>query len=121
MRCVSIALMSSSLGRPPSFRLQDSDVSLPAYMDDEYIDETGVKPMPEGQIPQLAPAVELAMLIRISCSAAEKLFAVSKGKSQRNRYSEAVLALEKELNDWKERAPPYICSEFPPAITNLRF
>lgn len=100
----------SSLGRPPSFRLQDSDVSLPAYMDDEYIDETGSKPMPEGHIPQLAPAVELAMLIRISCSVTEKLFSVSKGRGQRGRYVDAVLALEKELMDWKDRAPDYISS-----------
>ena len=105
---VRYGLNRSSLGRPPSFRLQDSDVSLPAYMDDEYIDETGSKPMPEGHIPELAPAVELAMLIRISCSVTEKLFSVSKGRGQRGRYVDAVLQLEKELMDWKDRAPDYI-------------
>jgi hypothetical protein len=104
-----MVLIIRSLGRPASFRLEDSDVPLPAYMDDEYIDETSFRAMPEGHIPQLAPAIELAILIRISCSAAETLFRVSKGKSQRNRYAEAVLALEKELLDWKERVPPYIC------------
>ena len=77
-------------------------------MDDEYIDETGTKPMPEGHIPQLAPAVELAMLIRISCSVTEKLFSVSRKKGQRSLYVDAVLGLEKELLDWKERAPDYI-------------
>jgi hypothetical protein len=96
------------LGRPSSFKLQDSDVSLPAYMDDEYIDENGSKPMPEGHIPQLAPAIELAMLIRINCSATEKLFSVSKGRGQRSRYVDAVLQLEKELMDWKDRTPQYI-------------
>ena len=105
---VRYGLNCSSLGRPPSFRLQDSDVSLPAYMDDEYIDETGSKPMPEGHIPELAPAVELAMLIRISCSVTEKRFSVSKGRGQRGRYVDAVLQLEKELMDWKDRAPDYI-------------
>ena len=77
-------------------------------MDDEYIDETCSKPMPEGHIPQLAPAIELAMLIRISSSVTEKLFSVSKGRGQRSRYVDAVLALEKELMDWKDRAPSYI-------------
>jgi hypothetical protein len=77
-------------------------------MDDEYIDETGSRPMPEGHIPQLAPAVQLAMLIRISCSVTEKLFSVSKGRGQQGRYVDAVLALETELIDWKQRAPNYI-------------
>lgn len=77
-------------------------------MDDEYIDENGSKPMPEGHIPELAPAVELAILIRISCSVTEKLFSVSKGKGQRGQYVDVVLQLEKELIDWKDRAPPYI-------------
>jgi hypothetical protein len=77
-------------------------------MDDEYIDETGSRPMPEGQIPQLAPAIQLAMLVRISSSVTEKLFSVSKGRGQRGRYVDAVLALEKELMDWKDRLPNYI-------------
>jgi hypothetical protein len=77
-------------------------------MDDEYIDETGSKPMPEGHIPQFAPAVELTMLIRISCSVTEKLFSVSKWRGQRGQYVDAVLELEKELLDWKNRAPDYI-------------
>jgi hypothetical protein len=77
-------------------------------MDDEYIDETGSRPMPEGQIPQLAPAIQLAMLVRISSSVTEKLFSVSKGRGQRGRYVDAVLALEKELMDWKDRLPGYI-------------
>jgi len=82
-------------------------------MDDECIDETGSRPMPEGHIPQLAPAVELAMLIRISCSITEKLFSVSKGPGERGRYVDTVLALEKELIDWKDRAPPYISTLTP--------
>lgn len=77
-------------------------------MDDEYIHETGVRPMPEGQIPQLAPAIELAMLIRISSSVTDKLFSVSKGRGQRSRYVDAVLKLERELQEWRDRAPPYI-------------
>jgi hypothetical protein len=77
-------------------------------MDDEYIDETGSKPMPLGHIPQLAPAVELAMLIRIHCSVTEKLFSASKGRVQRGRYVDAVQQLEKELMDWKDRTPDYI-------------
>lgn len=77
-------------------------------MDDEYIDETGSKPMPEGQIPQLAPAIQLAILIRINSSVTEKLFSVFKGRGQRERYVAAVLALEKELMDWKDRLPAYI-------------
>ena len=81
-------------------------------MDDDYIDETGSKPMPEGHIPQLAPAVQLAMLIRISCSVTEKLFSVSKGRGHRGRYVDAVLGLEKELQDWKDRAPSYISIRF---------
>ena len=101
-------LTRSSLGRPPSFRLQDSDVSLPAYMDDEYIDETGSRPMPEGHVPQLAPAVQLAMLIRIKWSATERLFSVSKERGHRGRYVDAVLALENELMEWKNRTPAYI-------------
>lgn len=77
-------------------------------MDDECIDETGSRPRPEGHIPELAPAVELAMLIRISCSVTEKLFSVSKWTGERGRYVDVVLGLEKELIDWKQRAPPYI-------------
>jgi hypothetical protein len=80
------------------------------YMDDEYIDETGTKPMPEGYIPQLAPALHLAMLTRIKCSANEKLFSVARGRSHREQYVDAVLALEKELQEWKDRAPSYINS-----------
>ena len=64
--------------------------------------------MPEGYIPKLAPAIELAMLIRISSNITEKLFSVSKGRGQRGRYVDAVLALEKELQDWKDRTPSYI-------------
>jgi len=64
--------------------------------------------MPEGHIPELAPAVELAMLIRINCSVTEKLFSVSKGRGQRGRYVDVVLQLERELMDWKDRAPDYI-------------
>ena len=64
--------------------------------------------MPEGHIPQLAPAIELAMLIRIRCAVTEKLFSVSKCRGERGRYVDAVLALEKELMDWKDRAPSYI-------------
>jgi hypothetical protein len=89
-------------------------------MDDEYIDETGSKPMPEGHIPQLAPAIELAMLIRISCSATEKLFSVSKGRGERGRYVDAVLALERELMDWKDRAPNYISASFGYSLLILR-
>lgn len=89
-------------------------------MDDEYIDENGSKPMPEGHIPELAPAVELAMLIRISCSVTEKLFSVSKGKGQRGQYVDVVLQLEKELIDWKDRAPPYISTLAPCYLANLR-
>ena len=77
-------------------------------MDDDYIDEIGSKPMPEGHIPQLAPAVQLAMLIRINCSVTEKLFSVSKARGQRGRYVDAVLQLENELMEWKDRAPEYI-------------
>jgi hypothetical protein len=82
-------------------------------MDDDYIDETGSRPMPEGHVPELAPAVELAMLIRISCSVTEKLFSVTKGPGERGRYVDVVLALEKELIHWKERAPPYISTLTP--------
>lgn len=64
--------------------------------------------MPEGHIPELAPAVELAMLIRIRCSVTEKLFGACKGTGERGRYVDVVLALEKELIDWKDRAPSYI-------------
>lgn len=77
-------------------------------MDDEYIDESGTRPMPEGQIPQLAPAIELAMLIRISSSVTDKLFSVSRGRGRRKRYVDAVLELEKELQEWRDRAPRYI-------------
>jgi len=96
-------------------------VSLPAYMDDEYIDESGARPMPEGQIPQLAPAIELAMLIRISSSATDKLFSVSRGRGQRSRYVDAVLELEKELQNWRDRAPPYISKNRCKALTNIDF
>lgn len=89
-------------------------------MDDEYIDENGSKPMPEGHIPELAPAVELARLIRINCSVTEKLFSVSKGKGQRGQYVDVVLQLEKELIDWKDRTPPYISTLAPCYIANLR-
>jgi hypothetical protein len=64
--------------------------------------------MPEGQIPQFAPAIELSMLIRISCSVTDKLFSVSKGRGERNRYVDVVSSLEKELQEWKDRVPPYI-------------
>jgi hypothetical protein len=77
-------------------------------MDDDYISENGSIPMPEGHIPQLAPAIELAMLIRISSSVSDKLFSVSRGRGQRSRYVDAVLALERELQDWKDRVPSYI-------------
>lgn len=77
-------------------------------MDDEYIDESGTRPMPEGQIPQLAPAIELAMLIRISSSVTDKLFSVSRGRGRRKRYVDAVLELENELQEWRDRAPRYI-------------
>jgi hypothetical protein len=82
-------------------------------MDDDYIDETGSRPMPEGHVPELAPAVELAMLIQISCSVTEKLFSVTKGLGERGRYVDVVVALEKELIDWKEQTPPYISSLTP--------
>lgn len=77
-------------------------------MDDEYIDETASRPMPEGHMPQLAPALQLAKLIQINSSITEKLFSVSRGRDHRARYVDAVLGLEKELQEWKDQAPNYI-------------
>jgi len=69
--------------------------------------------MPVGHVPELAPAVQLAILIRINCSVTEKLFSVSMGKGQRGRYVDAVLQLEQELMVWKDRAPDYISTWSP--------
>ncbi|TLD36974.1 hypothetical protein E2P81_ATG02756 [Venturia nashicola] len=101
------------LGLPHSLSAEDIDQELPAEVDDEYITENGILPMPEGQVSFMAAANAHTKLVQILDKIVHYVYPL-KGSGSKTpgrgakSYSVSyakILEIEKDLKDWQDELP----------------
>jgi Fungal specific transcription factor domain len=101
------------LGLPHSLSADDIDQELPSEVDDEYITEEGIFPMPEGQISFMAAANAHTKLVQILDKIVHYVYPLKgsgsmiQGKATKS-YSVSyakILEIEKDLKNWQDELP----------------
>jgi hypothetical protein len=101
------------LGLPHSLSADEIDQELPAEVDDEYITEEGILPMPEGQISFMAAANAHTKLVQILDKIVRYVYPLKgsgskiPGKTAKS-YSVSyakILEIEKDLKVWQDELP----------------
>ncbi|KAE9972497.1 hypothetical protein BLS_004014 [Venturia inaequalis] len=101
------------LGLPHSLSAEDIDQELPAEVDDEYITEKAILPMPEGQVSFMAAANAHTKLVQILDKIVHYVYPLRGSGSKTSgrgakSYSVSyakILEIEKDLKDWQDELP----------------
>lgn len=101
------------LGLPHSLSAEDIDQELPAEVDDEYITEDAILPMPDGQVSFMAAANAHTKLVQVLDKIVHYVYPL-KGSGSKTpgrgakSYSVSyakILEIEKDLKDWQDELP----------------
>lgn len=101
------------LGLPHSLSDDDIDQELPTEVDDEYITEEGILPMPEGKISIMAGANAHTTLVAILSKIVRYVYPL-KGSSTKipgkavNHYTVSyakIVEIEQDLKEWQDKLP----------------
>ncbi|KAF2232946.1 hypothetical protein EV356DRAFT_568417 [Viridothelium virens] len=98
------------LGLPITLSDDDIDQDLPTEVEDEYITETEIKPMPKGTTTIVQGSNAHLQLVRIMNKIVRIVYPI-KNAQQRGHMSQYTVSmqkireLEKDLQDWKEKLP----------------
>jgi hypothetical protein len=101
------------LGLPHSLGDDDIDQEFPTEVDDEYITETGIHPMPEGEISFMAGANAHTTLVQILAKIVRYVYPLrgsgpsTSGKVVKS-YSVSyakIVEIERDLKDWQDKLP----------------
>ncbi|KAK7205630.1 fungal-specific transcription factor domain-containing protein [Myxozyma melibiosi] len=100
------AFSSAALGMPPILRLDDIACEYPTDIDDEFMsDKTEhCTPLPNKET-KVSAAIELARFSRVLSRILTSLYY---SPSNSTRSYNKILALDKELNDWRDRVVPHL-------------
>lgn len=112
--------VGAMLGLPLTLADEDTDQDLPTEVDDEFITETQILPMPAGRVSLIAAANGNIKLSRIVANIMRHIYPIKGFQSREDNpgrtYSISygkVRELENELHEWMESLP----SEFRPGAT----
>lgn len=102
------------LGLPHTINAGDIDQEYPLEVDDEYITETEIKPMPSGRVPLQAASNAHTDLVNILEKIVRYVYplrgtgASQDGKQVHNQYSVAytkIREIEGDLQEWQDKLP----------------
>lgn len=116
--------ISVMLGLPISFNDGDIDQDWPAEVDDEYITETGIRPMPEGKISVLAASnahTKIVLILAKICKHVYPAKTTESGGKNRGSYTVSyskIYEIEHDLKRWLNELPMALKSreEAPPIL-----
>jgi hypothetical protein len=117
--------VGAMLGLPTFLRDEDVDQDWPTEVDDEYITETEIKPMPKGQISLIAGANAHTQIVQILAKICTHVYPLKGAKSEDKgsvtysvSYSK-IREIEQDMQRWLDQLPMVLKpgGEAPPALT----
>lgn len=105
------AYVGAMLGLPIFLKDEDVDQDWPIEVDDEYITETEIRPMPEGKISILAAAnahTKLVQIIEKICKYVYPIKGTQSGGKNSVTYSVSyskIREIEQDLQQWLDQLP----------------
>lgn len=104
--CIESSL-ASKLGRPFSLKPSDYDIEIPLGVDDEFLTEKGILPVPPGREGcTFQVALEMFRITPVYIDVMSTLYGVHRPSPE--RYIKVVNSLEKKLDEWYNRLPPHL-------------
>jgi hypothetical protein len=103
--------VGAMLGLPVFLKNEDVDQEWPAEVDDEYITETEIRPMPEGSISVLAASnahTRLVLILENICKYVYPIKGTQSGGKNSVSYSVSyskIREIEQDLQQWLDRLP----------------
>jgi hypothetical protein len=100
------------LGLPHSLNDDEIDQEYPTEVDDEYITEHGIIPMPEGKISVMSAGNAHTKLVQILSKIVKYIYpvkaSVPSSTMQKNTYSVSyakIVEIERDLQNWQDSLP----------------
>ncbi|KAK3114754.1 Gypsy retrotransposon integrase-like protein 1 [Teratosphaeriaceae sp. CCFEE 6253] len=104
--------VGAMLGLPQTLSDEDIDQEFPLEIDDEYITEQGILPMPEGQVSLMTAFNAHTRLVQIISKIIRKVYPIKTSQSSPDKsYSvpfSSIREIEGELEQWKHALPPIL-------------
>lgn len=104
--------IGAMLGLPQTLSDEDIDQDLPVEVDDEYITEAGILPMPEGTTSLMTAFNAHCKLVKLLTKIVRNVYPIrakdkqcSTDKSYTVPFS-VIRDIEKDLEEWKDNLPP---------------